>query len=86
MHKIGLDELKSMDTDSIVENTEEITSVYKRDNGLIHVNYADVINADMNSSITASKTYIQTENGLRNYDFEKDQGYGFFLEKLSVNE
>lgn len=86
LHKIGIDELKSMDTDSIVENTEEITSVYKRDNGLIHVNYADVINADINSSITASKTYIQTENGLRNYDFEKDQGYGFFLEKLSVNE
>ena len=32
----------------------------------------------LDASTTASMTYVQTEAGLRAYDFDHDANYGFF--------
>lgn len=86
--EIGLDELKALDTQNVVENPNNITSVYRRDNGLVHVNYNVSDNAVENA--TASETYVYsdvgTETGLRKYDFDNDAAYGFFLECLQITE
>lgn len=84
--EIGLDELKALDTQNVVEDTNNIGSVYRRDNGLVHVNYNVSDDTSLNALITASRTYVQTESGLRNYDFDNDAEYGFFLECLQITE
>ena len=40
----------------------------------------------MGSTVTASMTFVQTENGLREYKFEADMKYGLFVEALTVTE
>lgn len=84
--EIGLDELKALDTQNVVENLNDVVSVYQRDNGLVHVNYNVSDNTSLNALITASRTYVQTESGLRKYDFDKDAAYGLFLECLQIAE
>lgn len=84
--EIGLDELKALDTQNVVEDLNNVVSVYQRDNGLVHVNYNVSDNTSLNALITASRTYVQTESGLRKYDFDNDAAYGFFLECLQITE
>ncbi len=84
--EIGLDELKALDTQNVVEDLNNVVSVYQRDNGLVHVNYNVSENTSLNALITASRTYVQTESGLRKYDFDKDAAYGLFLECLQIAE
>lgn len=84
--EIGLDELKALDTQNVVEDLNNVVSVYQRDNGLVHVNYNVSDNTSLNALITASRTYVQTESGLRKYDFDKDAAYGLFLECLQIAE
>lgn len=84
--EIGVEDLRALDTQGIVERIDDIGSVYQRDNGLIHVNYLVPEDMVSNNSITVSKTYVQAEKGLRIFDFENDASYGFFLECLSITE
>lgn len=84
--KICPEELKVLDSQNLVEDIDNISSVYQRDNGLVHINY--IVSEDMASdaSTTASRTYVQTEAGLREYDIDYDAGYGFFLECFPITE
>ena len=84
--EIGLDEFKALDTQNVVEDLNNVVSVFRRDNGLVHVNYNLSDDTSLNTLITASRTYVQTESGLRKYDFDKDASYGFFLECLQITE
>ena len=86
LNEISINDLKSMDTDNVVTDINKAISVYKRDNGLIHVNYADINEADINSTTIASRTYVISNNKLREYNSETDEHYGFFVELLSVSE
>lgn len=86
LQEISMDELKEMDSENVVEDIDNIISVYQRNNGLVHVNYADINEANINSSTIASRTYVITESNLRKYDFETDRHYGFFINYLSVSE
>lgn len=88
--EISLDELKALDTQNVVEDLNDVVSVYQRDNGLVHVNYNVSDNAASNALATASRTYIYSDSGaeagLRKYDFDTDAAYGFFLECLQITE
>lgn len=86
LHEISIDEIKQLDKNNIVENIDGVISAYIRDNGLVHLNYADISESFMGSDVIASKTYINTGTELRAYDFDNDAKYGFFLETLSVKE
>ena len=52
--------------------------MYQRDNGLVHIKYIVCEDMALDASTTASMTYVQTEAGLRAYDFDHDANYGFF--------
>lgn len=52
----------------------------------MHVNYHASYDLTLNPLETVSKTYVQTEAGLREYDFDIDAAYGFFMECLLVTE
>ena len=84
LHKIIINDLKTIDADNVVKDINKAISIYKRDNGLIHVNYADIKEADINSTTIASRTYVMSENKLREYNSETDEHYGYFIEFLSV--
>lgn len=87
LHEITLDELRELDTGNIVPDADKAISIYKRENGLVHVNYLEVYEDSIsNPPQNASKTYVITDDGLRKYDFDKDQKYGVFIERLTVNE
>lgn len=85
-NEITIDEAKALDSQSVIENFNDIISIYRRDNGLVHVNYRGSDDLMPNVLRTVSATYVQTETGLRKYDFETDAAYGLFLEYLPVNE
>lgn len=84
--EITVEELKAVDFQNVVENIDNIISIYRRDNGLVHINYFASEDLTPNALETVSKTYVQTETGLREYDFEIDDAYGFFMECLLVTE
>lgn len=84
--EIGLEELKALDPLNAVEDINNISSAYQRDNGLVHVNYNVPDDTSLNDLITTSRTYVRTEMGLRKYDFDNDAEYGFFLECLPIIE
>lgn len=84
--EITAEELNAVDSQNVVENIDNIISIYRRDNGLVHVNYHASDDLALNPLEMVSKTYVQTEAGLREYDFDIDAAYGFFMECLSVTE
>lgn len=84
--EITKDELRALDTARIVPDIDGAISVYRRENGLIHVNYLEIYTAYMGSPDIASRTFVETESGLRQYDFESDMRYGLLLEALTVTE
>lgn len=91
LHEISFDELKALDKNNIVSEPDKAISIYYRDNGLVHVNYADITEIELGSEADnlrkiASRTYVQTKKGLREYDFETDACYGFFIQSLCVKE
>ena len=87
LHKITLDELKKLDTGNIVPDVDKAISIYRRDNGLVHVNWIEKYEGTVSEQPeTASRTYVVTDNGLREYDWDNDWDYGFFLEVLTVSE
>ncbi len=74
---ISIDELDELDKDEIVLNKDDIDSVYKRSNGLIHVNYKE-------PDTEYSRTYVFENGKLRPYNFDTDFKYGFFLEDFVI--
>lgn len=82
--EITKEELRALDTQGVVPDIDSAISVYRRENGLVHVNYAEVYQSTMGGTVTASMTFVQTENGLREYGFDEDMKYGLFLGALSV--
>lgn len=84
--EITAEELNAFDSQNVVENIDNMISIYRRDNGLVHVNYYASDDLALNTLETVSKTYVQTEAGLREYDFDIDAAYGFFMECLLVIE
>jgi len=84
--EITKDELRVLDTKGIIPDIDSAISVYRRENGLIHVNYAEVYEGSMGSGVTASLTFVLTDNGLREYEFDADMKYGLLLEALTVCE
>lgn len=77
LSQISIDELYELDKDEIVSNKNDIESIYKRSNGLVHVNYKE-------SDIEYSQTYVLENEKLRPYNFDTDFGYGFFLENFCI--
>lgn len=83
--EISIDEAKALDKNSVIPEIDKAISAFKRDNGLIHINYDYVTEAGFGEEHIASRTFV-TENGcLRPYE-DKDTKYGFFLQSLSVME
>ncbi len=74
---ISIDELDELDKDEIVLIKDDIDSVYKRSNGLIHVNYKE-------PDTEYSRTYVFENGKLRPYNFDTDFKYGFFLENFYI--
>lgn len=67
---ISIDELDELDKDEIVSDKNAIDSIYKRSNGLVHVNYKE--------PEEYSRTYVLENEELRMYDLDTDLKYGFF--------
>ena len=74
---ISIDELDELDKDEIVSDKNAIDSIYKRSNGLVHVNYKE-------PDIEYSRTYVLENEELRMYDLDTDLKYGFFLEDFII--
>lgn len=85
IQEISLDELKTLDFQNVVEDIGSINTIYQRDNGLVHINYLIPEGKTSNSTII-SRTYVQTKTGLREYDYDVDASYGFYLECFPVTE
>ena len=83
--EISIDEARELDKNNVIPDTDKAISAYRRDNGLIHINYDDVTEAAFGDEHIASRTFV-TENGcLRSYE-DGDTKYGFFLQSLTVTE
>ncbi len=86
VREISTEKLKALDSQHAVEDIGNISSVYQRDNELVHMNYFVPEETEPDALITASRTYVLTRTGLRGYDYNNDATYGFFLECLPVTE
>lgn len=94
LRRISVSELKALDTDNVVINANGAVSIYRRENGLVHVNYLEMseVQEAQNDAYTAppiaSRTYVYEDGKLRAYDYdsEKDTKYGFFPEVLPVTD
>lgn len=87
--QISVPELKELDTGGIVLNPEGAVSIYRRENGLVHVNYLEMSDiTEAQQGITASMTYVYEDGKLREYDYDSDRDlkYGFFPEMLTVTD
>lgn len=77
LSQINIDELYELDKDEIVSDKNDIESIYKRSNGLVHVNYKK-------AGMEYSQTYVFENEKLRPYNFDTDFRYGFFLENFCI--
>lgn len=77
LSQISIGELDKLDKDEIVYDKNAIDSIYKRSNGLVHVNYKE-------SDMEYSQTYVFENEKLRLYNFDTDLKYGFFLENFCI--
>lgn len=83
--KISVDEAKALDKNSVITDMDKVVSAYKRDNGLVHINYDNVTEADFGEEHIASRTFVAENGCLRPYE-DGDIKYGFFLQALTVTE
>lgn len=88
LHQITVSELETLDTDNTVINAYAAVSIYRRENGLVHVNYIEASGTQNNVTDAgiASLTYVYEDDKLRLYNVEKDLHYGFFDTDLPVTD
>ena len=60
VREISTEKLKALDSQHAVEDIGNISSVYQRDNELVHVNYFVPEETESDALITASRTYVLT--------------------------
>ena len=85
MTEIGIDEARELDKNNVIPDTDKAISAYRRDNGLVHINYDNVTEADFGEEHIASRTFVAENGCLRPYE-DGDLKYGFFLQALTVTE
>ncbi len=85
LHETDIAELEMLDKGNIIVDKDRIISVYKRDNGLVHVNYLSTDDDAYLLTEEISATYIITEDGLREYS-HGDECFGTYLKVLHITE
>ncbi len=83
--EISIDEARELDKNKVIPDADRAISAYRRDNGLIHINYDNITEAGFGEEHIASRTFIAENDCLRPYE-DKDTKYGFFLQALTVTE
>ena len=90
LRRITAEQLAELDTGNAVINASSAASVYRRENGLVHVNYLEMSELKEAQSVSddpiASITYVYEDGKLRRFNAEKDIKYGFFNEHLPVTD
>lgn len=83
--EISVDEAKALDKNGVITDIDKAVSAYRRDNGLVHINYDNVTEADFGEEHIASRTFVAENGCLRPYE-DGDLKCGFFLQALTVTE